>query len=96
MRVIVVGSGISGLITGHALLKAGIDDFVILERRADNPVEQKGSVIGLFQQTMRILDQLDLLHDVEKLTPPLRHWLHLDAEGRTIYDGDLYERLEQK
>jgi len=75
------------------LLKAGIDDFVILERRPD-PVEQSGSVIGFFPQTFRILDQLGLLDDIQKLSPPLHRWRHLDARGRNIYDGDFFDCLE--
>ena len=95
MRVLIVGSGLSGLVMGHCLLRAGIDDFVILERRP-NPVEQSGSVIGFFPQTFRILDQLDLLHDLQKLSPPLRRWLHLDPQGRTISEGDFFNCLQTK
>ncbi|KAK3389430.1 hypothetical protein B0H63DRAFT_427900 [Podospora didyma] len=93
MRVIIAGSGLSGLVMGHCLLRAGIDDFVILERRPD-PVERSGSVIGFFAQTFRILDQLDLLHDVQKLAPHLHRWTHLDPSGRTISDGGFYDFLE--
>lgn len=95
MRVLIVGSGVSGLVMGHCLLRAGIDDFVILERRPD-PVERSGSVIGTFPQTCRILDQLDLLDDVQKLSPPLRRWIHLDPQGRTISDGDFFDCLQAK
>ncbi|KAK3303650.1 uncharacterized protein B0T15DRAFT_540893 [Chaetomium strumarium] len=93
MRVIIVGSGLSGLIMGHCLLRAGVDDFVILERRPD-PVERSGSVIGLFPHTFRVLDQLDLLDEIRKLSPPLHHWLHLDPRGRTIYDGGFFDCLQ--
>ncbi|KAK4098755.1 FAD/NAD(P)-binding domain-containing protein [Parathielavia hyrcaniae] len=86
MRVIIVGSGLSGLVLGHCLVQAGINDFVILERRPD-AAERSGSVIGFFPQTFRILDQLDLLDDIQKLCPPLHHWLHLNPQVRTIYTG---------
>lgn len=95
MRVLIAGSGLSGLVMGHCLLRAGIDDFVILERRP-KPVEQSGSVIGTFPQTFRILDQLGLLDDVQKLSPPLTRWLHLDRHGRTISDGDFFACLQAK
>jgi 2-polyprenyl-6-methoxyphenol hydroxylase-like FAD-dependent oxidoreductase len=96
MRVIIIGSGLSGLIIGHALLKAGIDDFVILERRPD-PAERSGSVIAFFPQTFRILDQLGLLHDVRKLSQPVRNWIHLDPRGKATYEGDdIYEILRVK
>ncbi|KAK3326007.1 hypothetical protein B0H66DRAFT_549915 [Apodospora peruviana] len=94
MRVVIVGSGLSGLIMGHCLHQAGIHDFVILERRPD-PVERSGSVIGLFPQTFRILDQLDLLEGVQKLSPPLKDWIHLDPRGQTIYHGDFFALLEK-
>lgn len=95
MRVVIVGSGLSGLVMGHCLLKAGIDDFVILERRAD-PVERSGSVIGFFPQTFRIMDQIDLLDDIQGLSKPLYHWIHLDPQGRTIFDGEFFDRIQTK
>lgn len=95
MRVIIAGSGLSGLITAHCLLQAGIDDFIILERRPD-AVERSGSVIGLFPQTYRVLDQIGLLDEVNKLAPPVKRWIHLDPQGRTIYSGDFYDILEKK
>jgi 2-polyprenyl-6-methoxyphenol hydroxylase-like FAD-dependent oxidoreductase len=95
MRVLIVGSGLSGLVMGHCLLRAGIDDFVILERRPDR-VEQSGSVLAVFPHTFRILDQLDLLHDVQKLAPPMRRWVHLDSHGRTISDGGFFDYLQTK
>ncbi|KAH6854733.1 hypothetical protein B0I37DRAFT_320993 [Chaetomium sp. MPI-CAGE-AT-0009] len=93
MRVVIVGSGLSGLVMGHCLLKAGMHDFVILERRSD-PVEQSGSVIGLFPQTFRILDQLGLLQAIQQLTQPIHHWIHLDPRGRTVFDGEFFDCIE--
>lgn len=95
MRVIIVGSGLSGLVMGHCLVQSGIDDFVILERRPE-PVERSGSVICFFPQTFRTLDQLGLLDDIQKLSQPLHRWLHLDPQGRTIYDGKFFDLLETK
>lgn len=95
MRILIVGSGLSGLVMGHCLLRAGIDDFVILERRPD-PVEKSGSVIGFFPQTFRILDQLGLLDDALKLAPPLRRWIHLDPTGKTIVDGNFFDCIQAK
>jgi len=95
MRVIIVGSGVSGLILGHCLLRAGIDDFVILERRSD-PVEQHGGGIGFFPQSFRILDQLGLLDDIQKLSAPLRRWAHMDPRGHVVSDGNLWDILTKK
>ena len=95
MRVIIAGSGLSGLITAHCLHQAGIGDFIILERRP-GPVKQSGSVIGLFPQTYRVLDQIGVLDDIHKLSPPLKRWIHLDPQGRAIYDGEFFDYLEKK
>ncbi|KAM7208133.1 hypothetical protein V8F20_001413 [Naviculisporaceae sp. PSN 640] len=95
MRAIVIGSGLSGLITAHALDKAGVTDFVILEGRA-NPVEQSGSVIALYPQTFRIFDQLGVLRQMMDLgSPPMKRWIHLDPQGKVIHEGPFNDLLTQ-
>ena len=95
MRVIIVGSGISGLIMGHCLHRAGIDDFVILEGRPE-PVEQTGGGIGFFPQSFRVMDQLGLLDRVQKLSVPLRRWVHMDAQGNAISDEYLWDIMKER
>jgi len=62
-RVLIVGAGPAGLIAAHALHQAGID-FTILERRP-NAIPQLGGTVGLFPQSVRILNQLGLMQALE-------------------------------
>jgi len=75
---------------GHCLLRAGVDDFVILERRP-NPVENSGAGLGFWPQTFRVMDQLDLLDDVLKMSVPMSRAVHLDDRGRVISEGHEFE-----
>ncbi|KAE9365185.1 FAD/NAD(P)-binding domain-containing protein [Stipitochalara longipes BDJ] len=65
-RVLIVGAGPAGLIAAHALHQAGIN-FTILERRP-NATPQLGGTVGLFPQSVRILNQLGLMQPLEALS----------------------------
>jgi len=95
MRAIIVGSGPAGLVMGHCLLRAGIDDFVILERRAD-AVDDTGAGLGFWPQTFRILDQLDMLDDFLKMSVPMRRSVHLDSQGRVFQEGNIFEMMQEQ
>jgi 2-polyprenyl-6-methoxyphenol hydroxylase-like FAD-dependent oxidoreductase len=64
--VLIVGAGPSGLIAAHALHQAGIN-FTILERRS-NAIPQLGGTVGLFPQSVRILNQLGLMQPLEAVS----------------------------
>jgi 2-polyprenyl-6-methoxyphenol hydroxylase-like FAD-dependent oxidoreductase len=95
MRVIIVGSGPAGLSLAHCLLKAGIDDFVVLEQRS-NPVDELGTGLGLWPHTVRILDQLGLLEEARKLVLEMKTNVHLGPKGELIAEGDLFIMIAAK
>jgi 2-polyprenyl-6-methoxyphenol hydroxylase-like FAD-dependent oxidoreductase len=77
-RAVIVGGGMIALTAAHMFLKAGLD-FVILERHS-SVLSYQGSVLALWPQTSRILDQLGILED-------LKPQLHLCHEG-IVYAAD--------
>jgi 2-polyprenyl-6-methoxyphenol hydroxylase-like FAD-dependent oxidoreductase len=95
MRIIIVGAGPGGLILGHMLQKAGLYDYVILERR-EQIVELTGAGLGLWPHSFRILDQLGLLEAAEKLAPQLTRSTHLGPKGEVLWNGNLYEIIREK
>jgi 2-polyprenyl-6-methoxyphenol hydroxylase-like FAD-dependent oxidoreductase len=97
MRIIVVGAGPAGLVLAHALPKAGIDDFVILERREDIS-EPAGAGITILPHTLRIFDQLGngLLQRLLKESPKMTRLMRLDAGGGLILTNDLFTQIEEK
>jgi len=95
MRVIIIGSGPAGLGFAHCLLKAGIDDFVILEQRP-NPADRLGAALGLWPHAVRILDQLGILDEARKLVPEMKKSLHLGPKGDLISESDLFQMVVAK
>ncbi|ORY63297.1 uncharacterized protein BCR38DRAFT_436448 [Pseudomassariella vexata] len=69
-RVIIVGGGPIGLTAAHMLSKAGID-FILLERRG-TVTPQDGTSLAIAPQTLRVLDQLDLLEPVRWIDHAIR------------------------
>ncbi|KAK3346137.1 hypothetical protein B0T25DRAFT_270029 [Lasiosphaeria hispida] len=96
MRVIIVGAGPAGLVLAHALLRAGIDDFVVLERRSD-VVEASGAGLGLWPHSVRVLDQLGngLLEAAQKMAPRMEKSLRLGAKGEVILETNLFSQIEE-
>ena len=95
MRVIIIGSGPAGLTMSHALLKAGIEDFVVLERRA-NPVEISGASLGLWPHTIRIMDQLGLEEGLRNISTSFHESVHLDQGGKVFMQSRLFEHIGEK
>ncbi|CAI4213536.1 unnamed protein product [Parascedosporium putredinis] len=96
MRVIIIGAGPAGLALGHALTQAGIDDFVILERR-QKVVEATGAGLGLWPHAVRILDQLGngLFEAAEKIVPKMKKSVRLGNEGGLVLATDLFAHVEE-
>lgn len=74
-RVIIVGGGPTGLVLAHALYKAGLD-YTLLERSPNIPDPETDSGTGtsflIWPNSARILDQLGLLRQAQKLSCPIR------------------------
>lgn len=64
-KVIIVGSGLTGLVAAHALRAAGID-YIILEQRSDILVDE-GGLIALVPEVLRICHQLGLWEKMREI-----------------------------
>ncbi|KAI5921279.1 putative monooxygenase [Camillea tinctor] len=64
-RVVIAGCGLVGLIAAHIFSKAKID-FVILERY-ESPLSTRGTILAIWPQTCRILNQLGLLEAAQSI-----------------------------
>lgn len=64
-KVIIVGSGLTGLVAAHALRAAGID-YIILEQRSDILVDE-GGLIALAPEVLRICHQLGLWEKMQEI-----------------------------
>ncbi|KAL7266215.1 hypothetical protein RUND412_011248, partial [Rhizina undulata] len=81
-KVIIAGGSITGLTLAHALDRAGVD-FVVLEGHEDI-APQVGASIGLLPNGIRVLDQLGLWNDIEKLVKPMRLVNHRTPNGSSL------------
>ncbi|PFH60359.1 hypothetical protein XA68_11101 [Ophiocordyceps unilateralis] len=88
LRAIIVGAGIGGLTTAHALHRAGID-YVVVEKH-DDVLKPFGSTITLHPGQLRILHQLGLLDRLKTLARPYnRGGEFRDSDGRLLSKFDL-------
>ncbi|KAL4957974.1 hypothetical protein BDW69DRAFT_155076 [Aspergillus filifer] len=81
-RVIIVGGSITGLTLAHCLERAGID-YVVLEKHVDIFAEP-GISIGLMPNGSRILEQLGIYADVDKLYQPIKKIYQCFPDGFCI------------
>ncbi|TLS25859.1 hypothetical protein PpBr36_07250 [Pyricularia pennisetigena] len=91
-RVIIVGGGPGGLLMAHMLSRAGID-WTLLERREDGGLVQPGTALALWPQAARVLDQLGLLEEAEKLYIPLVGKINFTKDGTVVGTSNMIERL---
>ncbi|KAJ1324666.1 FAD dependent monooxygenase [Microdochium nivale] len=90
---IVIGGGPVGLIAAHALMRAGID-FLLLERRPDIVIKA-GSDLVLFNNGMRVLNQLGLLDTVDTVSTQLDDMQRIDHEGNDIGSLDFFKHEKE-
>ncbi|KAL1847206.1 hypothetical protein Plec18170_008770 [Paecilomyces lecythidis] len=83
-KVLIAGGSIVGLTLALALEKAGID-WELFEKGDIAP--QLGASFSLHPPSVRILDQLGVWGDIEKIVIPLEHRQHIDGEGRCFEDS---------
>jgi 2-polyprenyl-6-methoxyphenol hydroxylase-like FAD-dependent oxidoreductase len=96
MRIIIVGAGPAGLILAHCLLKAGVDNIVLLERR-ESALERSGAGLVMWSHNMRIMDQLGLLDDLVKMQPrSLERSINFWPDGRVMNEGGTFNVLAEK
>ncbi|KAF1808473.1 FAD/NAD(P)-binding domain-containing protein [Eremomyces bilateralis CBS 781.70] len=94
-RAIIVGGGIAGLFMAHALEAAGID-YVLLERALE-PVEERGAGFGLWPQNFRVVDQLGMLEDIEKLGSEFKWTYNFNPDGSPVANAsNNFEKLTQR
>lgn len=90
-RVIIVGGGPTGLVQAHALHQAGID-YTLLERSPAIPDTEtdndNGTSLLLWPNSARILDQLGLLRQAQKLSCPIRTRQTRLADGTSYTSKD--------
>lgn len=94
MRIIITGAGPAGLAMGHCLLRAGIDDFVILERR-ETVIEATGAGLGLWPHSIRIMDQLGLLDEMKKAVPEMDMSVVLGPRGELLAENPMFARVTE-
>jgi hypothetical protein len=92
-RVLIVGAGPAGLIAAHALHQAGIN-FTILERRP-NATPQLGGTVGLFPQSVRVLNQLGLMQPLEALSVGAVNKTNIDVyTGKVMGSSPLFSIMK--
>ncbi|KAH8666507.1 hypothetical protein BX600DRAFT_461912 [Xylariales sp. PMI_506] len=79
-KAIIVGGGPVGLVAAHTLAAAGLD-FVLLERRITLTPPFAGVGLGIFPHSLRVLDQLGLLPQLEKAKSIMNRTSTIDHQG---------------
>ncbi|KAH8197653.1 hypothetical protein TruAng_008197 [Truncatella angustata] len=92
-RVIIVGSGVAGMVASSCLQKLGID-HVVLERQTD-VAPPLGAGISMWPHGLRILNQLGCLDAVKEAAVPVSRFMSRAPNGRLIHDNLLYTHVEQ-
>ncbi|KAL4940629.1 hypothetical protein BDV06DRAFT_230222 [Aspergillus oleicola] len=93
LKVIIVGGSIAGLSLAHCLYRANIDHIVLEKRQEIAP--QEGASIGIWPNGARMLEQLGLYKELEKLTEPL-HMMHIAYPDGFYFDDPLPKTINQR
>lgn len=92
-QVIIVGGSIAGLTLAHCLQRANISHIVL--EKGDDIAPQLGASVAIFANGARILQQLGIYEDIERLIEPvgLVHAAYPDGfYYNTKYPDDLTKR----
>ncbi|KAL4966079.1 FAD-dependent oxidoreductase [Aspergillus stella-maris] len=93
-KVLIAGGSIAGLGLALALERAGID-YELFEK--GQFATQLGASIGFFPHCLRILDQLGVWSDIERVITPIIYRNHYSETGRCFEESvaqvELWERL---
>ncbi|OCK82440.1 FAD/NAD(P)-binding domain-containing protein [Lepidopterella palustris CBS 459.81] len=92
-RVLIAGGSLAGLTLALCLEQAGID-YILVEKEEIGP--QQGASIGLHPHSLKILDQLGVWKDIEKVIVPLLYRKHYDAVGKCVEDSMVLEKIRDR
>ncbi|KAL4877585.1 hypothetical protein BJY04DRAFT_221957 [Aspergillus karnatakaensis] len=93
-RIIIIGGGPVGLYLAHALTRANID-YIVLERRP-SVVSAYGSIICLWPQTLRLIDQIGLLEEVRQLATPFKAKKRVHGATGTVLAESWYPSFMER
>ncbi|KAJ1337160.1 FAD dependent monooxygenase [Microdochium nivale] len=92
-RVIIAGGGVTGLTASHMLTKAGIDHIVI--ERSSEPAPATGASIAIYPHGSRILEQLGLLEELQKLSSPMERLVNRRPDGSEVLENDYWGEIRK-
>lgn len=92
-KVILVGGGPIGLTAAHALTRANID-FVLLESRPTIAIDAGASLV-LSPMGLRVLGQLGLQEDLNKVSTAVREVTRCDHSGNDLGNFFFFEHVKR-
>lgn len=92
-KAIIVGGGLSGLLTAVSLRSAGLD-FILLEQR-NHIVVNEGASIAVNPASSRILHQLGLTEPCREVGHPLSRKCTFFLDGY-VWDSALFQVMEER
>ena len=93
-RVIIVGGGIAGLATAHALTLANID-YIVLEKRK-NPLEPNGAGVGAWPANMPLLKQFGVYDTLAESTTRMKDYHQRRPDGSSISSRAVFDMVADR
>lgn len=91
-KILIAGGSLVGLGLALCLERAGIE-YELFEKGDFAP--QLGASIGLHPHSLRILDQLGVWEDIEKIIVPLHDRNHYDGNGRCFEESHVLAEIQK-